>query len=165
MQVRKTPQTCGSGQPISSLGYECTPLRQPASQAWNLGPDAWLQLPGYMATQRTNRKECCFPTSTGGRTAVTLHGQQRRLSWPRGDREKPRPPFSPLLLPWKGKKERCLHSRGEVSFFGSASSDRAWSPGNLSQRLGQLCPEGVQGMSSGCSSCSEPSPACYAAPA
>lgn len=108
MQVRKTPQAFGSGQPISSLGYECTPLHQPASQAWNLGPDAWLQLPGHMATQRTNRKECCFPTSTGSRMAVALHGQQRRLSWPQGDREKPRPPFSPLLLPWKGKKGVCI---------------------------------------------------------
>lgn len=163
MQVRKTPQACGSGQPISSLGYECTPLRQPASQAWNLGPGAGLQLPGHMATQRTDRKECCLPTSTGSRMAAILHGQQRRLSWLQGDREKPRLPFSPLLLPWKGKKERCLHSRGEVSFFCSASSDRAWSLGNLSRRQGQLCPEGVQGVSSGCSSCSGPSPACYAA--
>lgn len=87
MQVRKSPWPCGTGRPISSLGYECAPLCQPASQAWNLDPDDWLQLPGHMATQRTNRKECCFPTSTGSRIAVTLQGQQRRLSWPQGDRE------------------------------------------------------------------------------
>lgn len=109
---------------------------------------AWLQFPRHMATQRT--QECCCPPSTDSRMAPT-----------------PRPAGKTVLAsilsccPGRVRKRRCLHSRGEVSFFGSASSDRAWSPDSRHQV--QLCQEGVPGVSSGCSSCSGPSPACCAA--
>lgn len=106
---------CKSGKPQGPVGQDSPsfpwdmnifPLS--AFQAWNLGP----QVPSYSSQDKQER---CFPTSTGDRMAFTLHGQQRRLSWPQGDRESLDLRSSLSCCPGRARKRKVSAFPGERS--------------------------------------------------